>query len=110
MRNLLLVLLLCPLFFFGVRAEAFSDALDALGDTQVFEEGLREEERAVSGKLRLDGGYDLEGALQRLWTSVFNKGKAALSAEVRLGLRLFLLSLLCALGAVCCDTRRSGRR
>lgn len=105
MRRVLLILLLCPLFFADCRAEGISDTLSALGDIGALEEGLTDEERAISGEARLDGTYDVNGALDRLWSGLLSRLRSALSGELRLGLRLFLLALLCALCACFCENR-----
>lgn len=99
-RMLALLLILCPLLFFSARAQALSEAL---GDVGVFEDSLSEEGRTITGALRVDGAYDLEGALRRLWTALLSKAKAALTEELKTGLRLFLLSFVCALCGCLCE-------
>lgn len=105
MKKLLFLLLLCPLFVTRGFAEDVYDAFDGLGALKTIEQSLPEEARRVSGELRVDGSYDLDGALRRLEERFRESVRAALSDELRLGVRLFLLAFGCALCASFCESR-----
>ena len=62
------------------------------------EEGLTEEEREISGPLRLDGSYDPRGALQRLWQRFFRMAKERAKEELSFAARLVLIGLTCSIG------------
>ncbi len=102
MKRLLCLLLLIPLF--PSRAYAEEPKEDELLYAQLYgiEESLPEEERAISGEIKLDGSYDARGALARLWERV----RAGLASQLRKELHfagiLVAISLLVGLaGALC---------
>lgn len=101
MKKLLFLLLLWPLFVTPCCAESLP--LDVLGELGALEDGLSEKERAISGSLRLDGRYNVEEALRRLWDALLERLRSALADELRLGVRLFSLALGCAVCACLCD-------
>ena len=67
MKKLWICLLLCPLFVVTAYAEGAVTEDAALREFYAVEEALPEAEREISGSLRLDGSYDAQGALARLW-------------------------------------------
>lgn len=98
MRNLIWLLLLV-----GMLGQQFGSAeiLDEIAretETQQVEEALTEEERQISGPLRLDGSYDLRNALQRLWRRFFTLAKESIKEEVGFSAKLVLIGLACSMG------------
>ena len=63
------------------------------------EEGLNDEEREISGTLRLDGGYDVGAALTRLWQSLLLALREKIREETGFAGKLILIALGCSLGA-----------
>ena len=102
MRKMALILLLCPLFFTACFAEELPERLGDLSGAYRAEQGLPEEVREISGGLRLDGSYDSEGALHRLWTRFLERAREQMSASVRAAAEIFLLALLCAAAECLC--------
>ena len=99
MRNLLLALLLLPLFSTRCCAEELYDQAGALTEAYRVEEALPGTGRDITGGLRLDGSYDARGALERLAEHVLQSVRDRLEGEKREALRLVLLPLLTALCA-----------
>ena len=66
MKKLFLILLFCPLFFTPCSAEALYDQAADMSGVYEIQRALPEEERKISGELRVDGSYDTGGALKRL--------------------------------------------
>lgn len=106
MRRILLVLLFCPLFFSRCYAEELPERLGDLSGAYRAQEGLPEEVKAISGDLRLDGSYDMDGALQRLWKHSLERLREQMSVSVRAAAELFLLALLCAVAECFCESQR----
>lgn len=107
MKRILCFLLLLPCFWGVCHAEWQTEQVSAYVD-QV-EKELGEEERELSGKLRLDGQYDTEGALSRMWDKLLEKGKKQLEAELASVTGILALSVLTALCASCCPDEAQQR-
>ena len=73
------------------------------------ESALEEEEREVSGTLTLDGSYDTEGALQRLWQRFLDKLYDAGKAELGFSWKLVMLAMLCSLAVILSPEQRIGK-
>ena len=100
MKRLICVLLLLRLFPVSCSAPDAGEETARLIEIYQVEEGLTDEELAVSGELRLDGGYDAQGALGRLWDRFLLSLKEAVRRELGFAVKLTVLSLLCAFSAV----------
>lgn len=100
MKKLLLVLLMVPLFCGTCYAEDLGE--EAARMTEVFqvENGLDEDELAVSGELRVDGSYDARGAIARLWDRFVTDVRDQLREELRFALRMVLIAFLCSIASV----------
>ena len=69
MRTMLLIILIFPLFMLPAYAEdIYSQAARETGIFAV-EDQLPDEAKEISGALKVDGSYDTENALERLWNS-----------------------------------------
>lgn len=97
-----IALLFCLLFFcvFGMSV-CFAEGLIArtaeetgLGE---LEDALPQNERNITGTLTLDGSYDTQGALARLWEQICLQLHERFRAELAFALRLAVLPILCAL-------------
>lgn len=105
MKKILFLLLLSPLFITVCYADDLYAGLGELGEVYSIQDALPESERDISGELRIDGSYDTEAALQRLWRRFLDAGKEYFSSEIRAAVELFLLALLCALTACFCSSK-----
>ena len=106
MKKLLLVLLFSPLFFTICHAEGLSGQAADLTGIYAAEDSLTPEEREIGGRLRLDGSYDHEGALRRLWQSLREKLGESLRGE--LGPVASLAGLAVFSSLACVFTQSSG--
>ncbi len=104
MRNILLILLLCPLLRSGGRAEALYESVGEIVGADALQRALPEEEREIGGTLTLDGSYDVEGALGRLWKAARTRFSGYLRSELGAAAPLLGIALVCALSAALVDT------
>ena len=105
MREFVLALLLCPIFFARCSAEDLTDRLGEISGAYQIQQLLPEDVRDISGELRLDGRYDTEGALHRLWERFVGKLTEQWSASLHAAAEIFLLALLCALAECFCSSK-----
>lgn len=103
MRVFLLVLLLIPGFTVPAYAEDIYE--QAADETEIYaiEDQLPEEARDISGSLKVDGSYDTENALERLWNSLIDKIKGELCENIKTASALIAISMLCALSGSLCS-------
>ena len=104
MKKLLLIILLCPFFVMRCYAEDLGSQIGTITQADLVETSLPEEVRTISGALRLDAGYDTEGALKRLYSSFMSQCKERLSSSIRSAAELFIIALLCAITESFCET------
>jgi len=102
MRTILAIVLMLPLFILPAYAEQAPDE----GFRQL-EEELPDEAREISGSLKLDGGYDGEAALARLWSGLRDKLAEEVKGERREIFRVAGIALLGTLSAALCPDRRT---
>ena len=105
MRVLLLVLLMLPCFIMSAYAEDIYE--QAAQETGVYavEEKLPEAARDISGALKVDGSYDTENALERLWGSFIGSVKSELEKNLKTAASLVAIAMLCALSGSLCSNR-----
>ena len=96
-------MLLFPLFMTPCYAEGAVGEMAELTDAYAAERALDDAERAISGRLSLDGSYDTRGALSRLWDSLLQAGKEQLYAQLREISSVVLLGLVGAAAAAFCE-------
>lgn len=104
MRKMIMLLLLLPLF----TAQAFADDVyTQTGEdcgTAAIEEAVPDGVRDISGELSVDGSYNTQGALERLWKSFAEKLKSSVKDELKTASALIGISFACAAcGALCSD-------
>lgn len=104
MKKILCVLLLAPLFFIRCYADGLYEQAGELTHAYQVENSLPGPGRAISGELKLDGSYDTQGALERLWGYVIETARDKLTLELRTAASLVLLAMLCALGGAFCES------
>ena len=95
-----LLLLISPLLVTSCYAEGLYDQLGEAAGVYTVEDGLRQEEKEILGDLRLDGSYDSEGALRRLWESMIRKAKTAAGDELGRITALLALAMGSALACI----------
>ena len=99
MKKLLLIILLLPILGCRCYAEDVGEDTASLTEIERVEDGLQAEERSVSGELRIDGTYDAQGALGRLWERVLSSAREQLKSEIRFSSVLISIALLCSLAS-----------
>ncbi len=70
------------------------------------ESALGEEERSVSGELSLDGSYDAEGALARLWDRFLQALLSSAKRELGFAWKLVMIAALCSIAGILSQDRR----
>ena len=106
MKKLLFVFLLCPLFVTGCHAEGLYAQAGDLSQAARVESALPGPGRAISGELKLDGSYDTQGALERLWQYVIAQGREQLMSEVNNTACLVVIALLTAILLPFCGNKQ----
>ncbi len=96
MKKLLLILLLCPLFGTVAHAEDVYEQTAQMAQIYEVENALSDEELALTGNLTLDGSYDTEGALRRLWKHLLASLQEQLQNNLLYAAQLVALAALCA--------------
>lgn len=108
MKQLLIVLLLLPLFHAPAYAGGLTDHTLDIFDTVQIENGLSSEEREIGGQIGA-AGYDVRAALSRLWRSFADKLKQRVHEEMGFAAKLMALVFLCAFStSVCTDEKVRG--
>lgn len=98
MRNLFWLLLMLGMLGQQLDPAEILEETARETEAQHVEMALTEEERQISGPLRLDGAYDLRGALQRLWQRFFMLAKESIKEELGFSAKLVLIGLTCSMG------------
>ncbi len=102
MNKLLCILLLLPCLVLSRGPVDIEEETARQTGVYQVEDSLTEDERALSGELRLDGSYDAQGALSRLWERLLRSVKQFLYRELGFACKLVLIALACSLCAVLC--------
>lgn len=97
MKKLFLILLFCPLFFTPCSAEALYDQAADMSGVYEIQRALPEEERKISGELRVDGSYDTGGALKRLWGRLLSEAAEQLREDLGYASALVAIAVFCSL-------------
>lgn len=100
MKKIMLTLLLIPVFFTTAYADELYEETTRLTGAEIVETALDDESRQISGELEIDGSYDFKSALERLWSNAVLKAADKLKYELKYGLELTAISLLCSCAAV----------
>lgn len=104
MKKILIIILFLPLF----TVQAFADdpyfsAGESCG-AEAIAEAVPESVIEISGELAVDGSYDIQKALDRLWQSFTGSIKRYIRSELKTASALIGISFLCAAcGALCTD-------
>lgn len=99
MKRLLFILVLIPLFISCADAADIYAETARITDANAVEEALDSDTRQISGKLEIDGSYDYKSALKRLWSDIVIKAADRLKYELKYGLELTVIALLCSCAA-----------
>ncbi len=104
MKRIIFLLLLLPVLTAQAHADdVYTKAAEGYG-TQAVEDAVPESVRDISGDLSVDGSYDTQSALERLWRSFADKILSSVKSEIKTVFVLVGISFACALcGALCSD-------
>lgn len=102
MKKIICVLLLLPLFFGRAYAENVDEEFADMTGIYDVEKALGEEEKKITGELRLDGGIDVGGAFKRMLNNFREKALEGLRSEIKFVLAILAVSVLCALASSLC--------
>lgn len=108
MNKALYILLMFTLLLPRTNETDVGEETERLTEIRQVEEALEEEERALSGELRLDGSYDAAGALARLWESFLTHLKESFHRELGFALSLVGIAALCGLAGLFCPDKTIG--
>lgn len=97
MKKLIFVLLLCPLFVTRCYADSVIEQAAQMSGAAAVADALDEDARLIGGDLRLDGSYDTQGALSRLWDHILSLARQRVQQELRFALKLIAIAFVCAL-------------
>ncbi len=97
MKKLILVLLLSPLFVTVCHAENLYEQTADLAGVYEVEDALPQEAKEISGELTVDGSYDTDGALKRLWETLWGELKRQTAENLGFAVQLLAVIILCAL-------------
>lgn len=97
MSWLLCVLLLCPWMNAPTPEEDLTGEIAAIAEVYTIEQTLSPEEQEAAGEMRLDGSYDIAGALRRLWTGFLDRLFGSVREKLGAVTRLVAIAALCAL-------------
>lgn len=105
MKILLLVILMLPGFCVSASAQGGDEIYEQVaGETGIYaiEDALPEQARDISGALKVDGSYNTENALERLWSSLLESINREIGENLKTASGLVAVAVLCALsGSVC---------
>lgn len=108
MKKLLFVILLSPLFVTVCYADNLVNQAAEMAGIYEVENTLTEDEKEISGALALDGSYDGEGALRRLWRKLWLTVEEQLKENLTSAVQLSAVGLFCSLlCAVSPDRKRA---
>ena len=99
MNKAICLLLLLPLLANSSYGQGMEEETAALTQVYTLEEALDEEERELSGDLRIDGSYDAGGALARIWDKLRESVVQQFHGELRFALGMVAAALLGSLAS-----------
>jgi stage III sporulation protein AE len=108
MKIILFIILLLPGFCTTAYAENTDSIYEqATSETEIYniESALPDSAQEISGALRVDGSYNVESALKRLWTSTVDSFKNALNENIKVASSLVAIAVLCALSGSICNNK-----
>lgn len=110
MKPLILCLFFClsPSFFTG-QAGDIGEETEKLTEIRQVESSLDAEARDVSGNLSLDGSYDTEGAIARLWNHFLDRFLAGIKKETKFAWKILLTACAASMVMILIpDQKRAG--
>lgn len=107
MRILLFIILMLPGFCSAAYAENGGIYEQAARETGMYEveKALPEEARDISGTLKVDGSYDTQNAMERLWRELVSRVNAELGENLKAASGLIAIAVLCALSGSLCSSK-----
>lgn len=104
MRTFLLLFFIMPIFFMPAYADDLYEETAALTGVEAMEEALGADTREISGELRADGGYDVRGALSRLWRKILEGLKEEAARNFTFVSGLVAIGVFCAAADSLCTS------
>lgn len=108
MKRLLLILLITPFLTLSAGTEDLTRSAGDELEIYAVRDSLPEDLKDIGGEMSLDGNYDAEGALERLWYRFLAEIDQALRDSAREILSVLALSILCALGTIVAQGAKQG--
>lgn len=102
MKKLFCFVLLLPMFLVTAYAENIDKEFADMTGIYDVENALGEEEKEISGELRLDGKLDVQGAFKRMLSNIKDKALDVIRTELKFVLVILAVSILCALASSLC--------
>ncbi len=106
MRRLIILILLLPLFITTAYAQDVYEAAAEQTGVYDMERELEDEALDVSGRLKVDGSYDVQGALERLVKKLLSELKAELHSSLSFAAGLAAIAVLCSLSCALCGSSK----
>lgn len=97
MKKFVLCVLILPCFIQSGFAEGIYEKTAESFDIYAVERGLDEDVLDISGRLKVDGSYETQSALSRLWDRLVTELRSRLGKELAKATELLAIALLCAL-------------
>ena len=104
MKRIIILLIILPMFISTAFAEPLSDEAADIFGADAAEEALSDEARSITGRLRTDGGYDVQGSLERLWKSFVDSAMNAFRSELNVCLELIAVGIVFNLAMTVCTS------
>ena len=105
MKKLMIIALLLPLFIVPCYAENIYTTAGKSFEAGAIEEAVPEDVRDISGKMSLDGSYDTQNALERLWRKFIEDINNYIKDDIRTASALIGISFLCAACSTLCSDK-----
>jgi len=105
MRKLILILMLCPLFFSNCHADQVAEQAAVSMGVLEAQNALPDDARAISGDLVTDGSYDAGAAISRLIEKFIAHLRSELSALWGSAAKIITLTALSAVAASMCTDK-----
>ncbi len=102
MKKLLCFIFILPLFVLTAYADNIDKEFADMTGIYEVENALGDEEKEISGELRLDGKLDVQGAFKRLLGNIREKALEGIRTELKFVFSILAVSVLCGLAASLC--------
>ena len=108
MKRIICLLVLLPVLLNMSTAYAMDKQFETVIDKNSLIYGLDDDERDISGVVKLDGSYDVKASMSKLYKHVLERAAQKLKTELGYGVELIALAVLCAVANSFCVDKRMG--